>query len=322
MSVPPPAKRQRTESASITRSTDVWYEDGSVVLQAQDTQFRVHWGVLAQHSPFFRDMKSLPQPPDQPSLEGCPIVEIPDSSLDFEHLLKALYNPLFNNEKAIPFPVLASLVRLGRKYNFDRLLNAAVERLAFDHPTSFEGFCALGKRDFFEIQRILPRPGLLFDIITLARENNLCSVLPYAYYRAIACYLPPTIFDSIARGDGTFATLLPIDQRACVLGRDGLKNAQCRSGYTFGWLQEEATASETNECTNVTRCNKWRNKNLTMLLLSSRLLALGTPDKLGSLCDACKKQAGESTLSGRRKIWEELPTFFDLPPWSELKNEL
>lgn len=52
----PPAKRQRTEDAAITRS-EIWYPDGSVVLQAQGTQFRVHWGVLA----FFRN--ALPQPP-------------------------------------------------------------------------------------------------------------------------------------------------------------------------------------------------------------------------------------------------------------------
>jgi capsid portal protein len=88
----PPAKRQRTdEDEPITRS-DIWYEDGSVVLQARNTQFRVHWGVLAQHSSFFRDMQKLPQPPDQPNADGCPIVELQDEVADVEHLLRALYS--------------------------------------------------------------------------------------------------------------------------------------------------------------------------------------------------------------------------------------
>jgi hypothetical protein len=88
----PPAKCQRTEDAPITRS-DIWYQDGSVVLQAQDTQFRVHWGNLCQHSSFFREMQGLPQPPDLPSVDGCPIIELQDAVLDVEHLLKVLYNP-------------------------------------------------------------------------------------------------------------------------------------------------------------------------------------------------------------------------------------
>jgi hypothetical protein len=38
-------------------------------------------------------MQELPQPPDQPSVDGCPIVELQDTTVDVEHLLNALYNP-------------------------------------------------------------------------------------------------------------------------------------------------------------------------------------------------------------------------------------
>ncbi|KAJ6495795.1 hypothetical protein C8R47DRAFT_957081, partial [Mycena vitilis] len=72
---------------------EIWYKDGSVVLQAQNTQFRVHWTLLAQHSAVFSDMMGLPQPPDQPSVEGCPVVELQDTTEDVGHLLKAIYNP-------------------------------------------------------------------------------------------------------------------------------------------------------------------------------------------------------------------------------------
>jgi hypothetical protein len=89
-----PTKRQRNEDASITRSA-IWYRDGSVVLQAQDTQFRVHWSVLAKHSAFFKDLEGLPQPnpADLPTVDGCPVVEIQDAVEDVEHLLTALYDP-------------------------------------------------------------------------------------------------------------------------------------------------------------------------------------------------------------------------------------
>jgi hypothetical protein len=33
------------------------------------------------------------------------------------------------------------------------------------------------------------------------------------------------------------------------------------------------------------------------------------------LCGACVKEAAEATATGRRKVWEELPGCFELPPW-------
>jgi hypothetical protein len=38
-------------------------------------------------------MQGLPQPVDQDSVDGCPVVEISDDPVDVEYLLKALYNP-------------------------------------------------------------------------------------------------------------------------------------------------------------------------------------------------------------------------------------
>ena len=42
---------------------ELWFEDGNVVLIAENRSFRVPKSVLARTSEFFRDMFSLPQPP-------------------------------------------------------------------------------------------------------------------------------------------------------------------------------------------------------------------------------------------------------------------
>jgi hypothetical protein len=39
-------------------------------------------------------------------------------------------------------------------------------------------------------------------------------------------------------------------------------------------------------------------------------------------CPACKHKINELNTAGRQKTWDELPSFFDLPPWNELKNDL
>jgi hypothetical protein len=53
------------------------------------------------------------------------------------------------------------------------------------------------------------------------------------------------------------------------------------------------------------------------------LLALSTFAGQGkNLCDGCRNHAIILTTAGRKKVWTELPGFFELPPWSELKNDL
>ncbi|KAJ7649969.1 hypothetical protein FB45DRAFT_886455 [Roridomyces roridus] len=163
---PPPAKRQRPDDQEIVRS-EVWYDDGSVVLQASATQFRVHWSVLSSHSSFFRDMQGLSQPQDEPKVEGCPIVELPDSAQDVETVLKALYNPFLFAKKSLPLSVIASHIRLGRKYDMKEFLQTMVQRLADEHPQTLEEY------------------GILIDLLAVVRENNLFALLPSAYLRVM-----------------------------------------------------------------------------------------------------------------------------------------
>lgn len=95
--LPPPAKRRKTgneggnEVVCPVRS-DIWFDDGSVILQAESTQFRVHRTMLARHSPVFRDIFSIPQPGDEALIEGCPIIHLSDSAEDIRLTLLALYD--------------------------------------------------------------------------------------------------------------------------------------------------------------------------------------------------------------------------------------
>ena len=96
----PPLKRKRPETAedesfvpaSDPVRSDIWYEDGNVILQAENIQFRVHRGILAQCSTVFRDMFSFPQPPssDVEMVEGCAVVHLSDTAEEVGYILKAL----------------------------------------------------------------------------------------------------------------------------------------------------------------------------------------------------------------------------------------
>lgn len=81
----PPLKRRRTdeneeqERAAVKQEYargEPWFEDGNIVLVAQDTAFRVHRGILSKASEVLCDMLALHQPADAETLEGCPVVRL------------------------------------------------------------------------------------------------------------------------------------------------------------------------------------------------------------------------------------------------------
>ncbi|KAJ7145835.1 hypothetical protein C8R44DRAFT_972818 [Mycena epipterygia] len=308
----PPAKRQRTYS-SITRS-DIWHDDGSVVLQAESTQFRIHWSVLSLHSSFFRDMRGLPQPPDQPSIEGCPVIELSDTFIDIEHLLKVLYDPLIFSQESLPFPLIAAIVRMGRKYDFKNLLTAAVERLAYENPTTLEEADRLicvgqGGENSYSSTRIISYHGILFDTVTLARENNLFAILAAAYFRVVLFTIPV--------GD---ATLSFVDQRVCILAIRKIMEAQWKQKHPWDWLSSDDCAEG---CTDALTCARMKKNFLRSGLMHGKLLVLM---KMGPesrrFCAACDLHYVKLMAEARQELWDKLPSFFNLPPWTELKNDV
>lgn len=75
----------------------LWFDDGSLVIQASSVRYRIHRTIVCQHSAIFRDMMAMPQPDDgsldnENTFDGCPLVKLEDSSDDLSMLLEALYN--------------------------------------------------------------------------------------------------------------------------------------------------------------------------------------------------------------------------------------
>lgn len=70
----------------------VWFEDGTIILQVERTQFQVYRGLLASSSEIFADMLTIPQPNTLDHNVNCrPVVELADSARDWEHVLKAMF---------------------------------------------------------------------------------------------------------------------------------------------------------------------------------------------------------------------------------------
>ena len=76
------------------KDEELWFDDGNLILTTSTMQFRVYRGLLTAQSLVFRDMLSLPQPPDSETSSKCTycasVVTIPvaDSPWDLRHFLK------------------------------------------------------------------------------------------------------------------------------------------------------------------------------------------------------------------------------------------
>ena len=161
---------------AFTRHTNLWFVDGSVILQVERTLFRVHMSQLSRHSIVFRDLFSLPQPPhvaqepsrqstpqfpssDQRYMDDCPILELQDSAEDFSHLLAALYDgPTFGDNGRDDYRVVAGILRLATKYIIDKLRMRALSHLSIAWPNTLKGWDA--REDDarnFQVETGLPR---------------------------------------------------------------------------------------------------------------------------------------------------------------------
>lgn len=85
-----------TPPRSLKHDPDLWFEDGSIVVIAENTGFRVHKLLLSHLSPVFRDVFTVPQPVVVNSglsvVDNCPVVRVSDSVYDIKCLLRAIYD--------------------------------------------------------------------------------------------------------------------------------------------------------------------------------------------------------------------------------------
>ena len=85
-----PLVKKGREDKTMKRSR-IWFDDGSIILQAEDTQFCVHKSVILKHFPTLNDFVSSSQ---SQSSDACAIMNLSDSAKDWESLLTMIYDHL------------------------------------------------------------------------------------------------------------------------------------------------------------------------------------------------------------------------------------
>lgn len=210
------ATASSTSLAQAIRHDDMWLSDGSVVLVAENTMFKVHKSQLSRHSVVFRDMFAMPQAAIDTSFnangltketfDGCDVVYVHDSAQDLESLLRALYDgPTFGDNGQADFAIVSGVLRLANKYFIEPLRTRAIAHLSLAWPSSLNAWDAreeVAAADRVECEAVktpppeegqmsvdvgLQQPSPRFyphaaKVLVLAREVNAPGLLPSAFY--------------------------------------------------------------------------------------------------------------------------------------------
>ncbi|EIN04259.1 hypothetical protein PUNSTDRAFT_138655 [Punctularia strigosozonata HHB-11173 SS5] len=287
---------------------ELWYEDGTIILVAQDVGFKVYRMLLAQHSSVFADMLAISSPETNHDLvHGCPLVHMPDPVDDLRLFLLAIHDIRVNQRlNHASHEETISVASLAAKYDIPHLRDRALERFVSFYPTTLDRWTI-----------VHDQPSSLtaenhYSALRLARKLDLASTFPVIML---------AICDHGIRGILSCAPE-PEDLSTLLLGFSKLQNMQ--RAYVYRWLYRLSSG-----CTSPGECSAdkgWMLSALEYTFQTDTHYALGkgySEDHLAELgiCGQCLGDAIVAQKHGRQHAWEELPSIFGLPTWAELLND-
>ena len=118
--------------------------EASIIVRSSDqVNFRIHKSLLAMSSPFFKDLLSLPQPPDGELVDGLPVVALSEDA----GLLNSLVSLLYPTSPIIPgsYEMVFALLAACQKYDMESVqsdIRDEIKLERFPAPVGVEGFSA------------------------------------------------------------------------------------------------------------------------------------------------------------------------------------
>ncbi|KAI0342980.1 hypothetical protein BDW22DRAFT_1356532 [Trametopsis cervina] len=224
----PPQTTDSTQIQTPTRHPTLFFDDGNLMVVAENTMYQVHRSVLARKSALFKDLLSLPQPDTEEKVEGLPVVRLLESSTNASMLIDTIYNGekyRWKEEEPPAWPTVHRLLVVGTKYQMDDLREEAIQHLHRRYPkkiVDWDETCT--DSDPSTPSTILVTYPIEEDlsIANVARAMDLPDDIRLAALYG-CCSLP---FETLVGGrtleDGTRERLCEEDLLACLHGKEKL----------------------------------------------------------------------------------------------------
>ncbi|KAH9886947.1 hypothetical protein C8Q73DRAFT_794978 [Cubamyces lactineus] len=313
----PPVQPALPPIQFFTRDKEFWFEDGSIILIAFTIGFKVYRRLLMEHSPFFRDLFRIPQPPTMQQIDGCPFVRLTDRPEQVRHLLRVLFptngNLVFGKSHAsVSMDAVAATVRLAHKYQMDQLLAQGLSILMEYYTDDFDAW--------IKSNRQVPMTATDLDAISainIAHLTKTPSILPLAFLYASRAG------SAVLRGclrDNVLAERLTIEDTMRVLdGRIAYMEENSRALARIMSPQTSMSCTEGRRCLRFLAAKACELDEALQMTYASRKVLRWADEyaQTGSLsearlCDKCREMVAEREMDELRELWDDLPKFFGL----------
>ncbi|KAJ7182415.1 hypothetical protein C8R43DRAFT_967195 [Mycena crocata] len=285
-------------SQPVVHSPDVWFADGTVILQAESSLFRVYLGVLSAQSSVFRNIFAI-RDATYAANEGCPLHVVHDYAHELKVFLLAVHDSgYFTTNRANNMRTLSSLMKLATKYDVEHTRNSVVSILIALYPPSLPQYLERGTG--FPFHR---HPGDQFITLNLYVNHDTVPaiVLPGIYY---GCCRSRTV-------ELFSAPIAAADKELCLHALERFNSAS-----VFSFLFQESDHCDDGECTTA---------RLRYIEDIDGIPEFGNVfepnffdwENIG-LCESCVENAQEFFEAEREQLWEDLPRRFELVSWEEL----
>ncbi|KAI0686099.1 hypothetical protein C8T65DRAFT_154058 [Cerioporus squamosus] len=306
-----------------TRDDELWFDDGTIIIVAQHTEFRVYRSYLAERFAVFEDMLAFPQPtiPDESEDLPCPTVHVTDSARDWRNILRVMFHPeeqgIFVKRSDPSFEVVAACVCLGHKYQMTSIYQQAMDYLK-DHFTTDLLVC--------KSRKTWVPPGFTLahaiGVVNLARLTGEYTLLPVALM--VCCRMSTDIVEGFTYSDGERETLSPEDLGLCFIAKARLLKATILAYFTTYTPLPSGSCSlkdGNDACRRALQglsdiaAREVHSAQLPnpVVILNYTLPGSGGP----RLCTGCSAAVKERQLERQRHHWGHLPSMLgiDVPGW-------
>ncbi|KJA26633.1 hypothetical protein HYPSUDRAFT_36353 [Hypholoma sublateritium FD-334 SS-4] len=297
---------------TVERSTQFWFDDGNVVLQAESVQFRVHRSILSRHSPIMQDCLECPKPEDAPTIEGCPLVHLADLAKDIDNMCSLLYGMYQIDAKKITSSYLETMLFMGRKYEIASFTTSAENILEQLFPPILKRWDGRQK----DVKRlIVQNNGFLFDVLNITCEYPMPSIMQPLLVSIFTIHSLDQLTSGIPRGEQPRAILKPSAEQYCVLSRLIFMQLSLRIFAGTFRKSDDIYVLPLKNCHSKTKCLDCFRRMMTDIVMKHTTLNTAAfPQTMASsygesnFCLSCAGRLQDLVEQSRRAVWSKLPS--------------
>lgn len=188
------------------------------------------------------------------------------------------------------------------KYQLEEIRSQILLDLISAYPTKFSGYEDSSCRGEAVFGTPSPHPNSVLDLLV---QCKVAFALPFAYYRVCVAGDPASLDTST---DGV--ALSPETLKTALRGQVRLKEGE----------MQFATKLAFQQCTAWKCAGKSRAEVYAWIIpdvaVTNGILERGEFTGSG-FCGGCMQVFPQELKKAKKKVWKDLPPYFDLPPWDD-----